>query len=162
MAGNCAYDRQMLDRYFDGELTRDDAEQVARHLQACTACRGHVDRNQLLADGLRYAVDRQPLPEKLAWIGQAGYRSPPRPPLWRQIRQWLDLRWAIPAGALAAAGVMGLMMWLPGSPQAPVAPSAIVTSFSGEISSVTILETPHQRQTIIWINENGDTHEDAV
>jgi len=69
MAGNCAYDRQMLDRYFDGELTRDDAEQVDRHLQTCAVCRGHVDRNQLLADGLRYAVDRQPLPEKLAWIG---------------------------------------------------------------------------------------------
>ena len=34
-------------------------------------------------------------------------------------------------------------------------PSAVVSSFSGNVSSVIIMETPETRQTIVWFSENS-------
>jgi hypothetical protein len=36
------------------------------------------------------------------------------------------------------------------------APSAIINSFTGSMSSVMIFETPETRQTILWYKEDAD------
>jgi anti-sigma factor RsiW len=161
MDGNCPYDKLTLDGYFDGEIDREQAVQIQRHVQTCSTCRQHVAQNRRLADQARQALDCGVLPPQLARIGQAPAGPSPRKAQFSSIFGRNRWRWAIPAGALAMAATLAGLYVMPGA-NPPASPSAIVTSFSGEMSSITILETPNQRQTIIWINEDGDMDENAV
>ena len=69
--------------------------------------------------------------------------------------RWFFKRVLWPAVAMAA--MLAIMMnisqeWNGMDPE----PSAIVTSFSGEVNEILIMETPGLKQTVIWYQEPGD------
>ena len=76
-----------------------------------------------------------------------------RVPWWKKVMDLLGSRkLLIPAAAMAVLLLFFSIMWQP----APVsAPSAIVKPFSGDVSSVMIIETPKSRNVIIWYNESS-------
>jgi hypothetical protein len=59
----------------------------------------------------------------------------------------------VPAGA--AALVLALLLVTLPPPAQLAEPSAIVNSFSGDVASVIIVETPESHQTIIWYTERA-------
>lgn len=66
--------------------------------------------------------------------------------------QFPNFKFLIPAAAMVA--IFFILFSLTGPSVSVSGPSAIVKSFSGDTSSVIILETPESRQTIIWFNES--------
>jgi hypothetical protein len=73
-------------------------------------------------------------------------------PWWIQLRAFLvSKRCLVPATALALAFLFFVLLQPPASVSGP---SAIISSFQGDVASVMILETPESHQTILWISES--------
>ena len=76
----------------------------------------------------------------------------------KQNRQpWAGLqKLLVPKRLFALTAATGLLLFVLAfffEAETPSGPSAIVTSFQGEYSSVMIMETPETRNTIIWFDE---------
>jgi anti-sigma factor RsiW len=151
-----ACDEILLDRYLDGDLDGGEKARMEAHLAECRQCRRQAaaltafsndlrDRVQHVADSVNFvALEKQVLNKALRQYGSRGGFS----------RFFVSLRYTIPATVTA-----GLLLFFAYSHFVvkPVpAPSAIINSFTGSMSSVMIFETPETRQTILWYNEDTD------
>lgn len=78
---NCPQARFLLYAHLDRELTRSDAEELARHLALCSPCAARADSARGLAKVLRSRLDRAPAPPRLrSRLQMMPYELPrPRP-----------------------------------------------------------------------------------
>jgi anti-sigma factor (TIGR02949 family) len=78
---NCPQARFLLYAHLDRELTRSDAEELARHLALCSPCAARADSARGLARVLRSRLDRAPAPPRLrSRLQMMPYELPrPRP-----------------------------------------------------------------------------------
>jgi anti-sigma factor RsiW len=149
-------DEILLDRYLDGDLGSAEKAQMAVHLGECRQCRLHVEtmtdflqafrgRVQQVTDAVDYVGLEKQVLNKALWP----HRS-------RSVfsRVIASLKYAIPATVMAG----GLLFFAYSNTVVkPVsAPSAVINSFTGAMSSVMIFETPETRQTILWYHEGPD------
>ena len=144
---------QQLSRLLDGELDEEALQDVRAHLDSCPACRQALEVQQIVSKRFQAAVTAEQ--------ARIDFKVLERRILMRRVRsgsffpagllRFIALkRFYIPLASAATALVLFLMVY---SPFAPPMPSAIVTSFSGDISAVMIMETPKTHQTILWFNE---------
>ena len=147
-------DPTLIDRFFDGELGPEEHEGVRRHIADCPSCQRALRENReistLFRDGLNRELSRTDTGELeervVALVRKKGA------PWWKKvIEMFPQKRLFIPATAVAA---VALFLTLTRQPAPTPDPSAIVKSFSGDISSVMIIEAPQSRQTIIWYSES--------
>ncbi|MDM8522234.1 zf-HC2 domain-containing protein [Desulfococcaceae bacterium HSG8] len=147
----------LLNRFFDQELGPDEHARVSKHLRDCPSCQKALRENQslsaLVADnfektvsGTRFDHIEDNVLERI--------RNDRIPWQIKLKSLFAPKRLLIPAGALVAIFI--LFFSLVKSPVPVSGPSAIINSFTGDISSVIIIETPESRQTIIWFNETAD------
>jgi len=151
-----ACDEILLDRYLDGDLEAGEMAQIEAHISGCLECRRHVSTlatfSQSLRDRVKHAtdsVDFVALEKQVLNKALRQYRS--RGSVSRFIA---SLKYVIPATVTA-----GLLLFFAYSNyvlKPPPAPSAIINSFTGSMSSVMIFETPETRQTILWYTEETD------
>ncbi|NNF99133.1 MAG: zf-HC2 domain-containing protein [Desulfobacteraceae bacterium] len=149
---------RQLSRFLDDEMSEPERQAVENHLNHCPDCRcvlesyrllGRVARRQ--ADRARVSVDLDSVEDQvLSHINRhRGNTSG-----WR--KWWPPGRFHIPIYAVAAA-VACFLIILPFSFQDNGhAPSAIINSFTGSVTSVMFYETPNTHQTIIWFNEESN------
>ncbi|MFO7716380.1 zf-HC2 domain-containing protein [Desulfosarcina sp.] len=159
-----ACDEILLGRYLDGDLVGAEKEQIEAHLGMCRQCRRHVaamdafsrnfrDRVQQVTESVDYVtLEKQVLNKAL-----------------RQYRSQSGFWGFIPAlkYTLPAAVTLGMLIFFAYSHymvDPRPAPSAIINSFTGSISSVMIFETPERRETILWYQEDQtlESEPDAV
>jgi anti-sigma factor RsiW len=147
-------DPALVNRFFDGELGPREHALVRSHLRDCPSCQKINESNQNLSALFKNAFEKELSQVNLRGLEQGVMdniqaRSAP----WRSGFKGLlaPKKLIIPAAAMAAMLVLLFSLMRPFDPVS--APSAIINSFTGEISSVMILETPKSRQTIIWFSE---------
>lgn len=150
-------DDALLDRYLEEGLDDGEKARMETHLQACPHCRGQVaaltafsrrfcDRVQQAAAAVDFVnLEKQVLVELLhqrhARSGLATF--------------WASLKYAIPIAV--TAGLLIFFAYSTYMVKPAPAPSAIINSFTGAVSSVMIFETPETRQTILWYKEAADS-----
>lgn len=148
-------DQTLLMQYYDGELGPEKIDRVNAHLSECGSCMKFLQELQALStivkDGFqpniaknRHSVQRfrhQDSVEKPSFLNRIA-------DLFRFKRAF------IPALAMT---VMLIAFFSVDTdvrrPEKAGEPSAIITSFSGDVSTVMFLETPETHQTIIWYKE---------
>ena len=157
-------DDVLLSRYMDGDLDAGAVDQIKAHLASCRQCRSQLAAMAALSTDIRdrilhasntvdfVALEKQVLNKALHQRrdrgGFSGFMA--------------SLKIVIPAAVTAS-----LLLFLAYThyvvPKAS-APSAIINSFTGSMSSVMIFETPETRQTILWYTEDFDmeSEPDAV
>lgn len=148
-------DQMMLSLMRDGELGANDMALAEAHVRDCELCRKILADHQSVADtfatGLQDAyshVNERKLDQE---IMDRVRKS--KTPWWAGVFDWIPARHLlIPATAVAAVVVISISMFT-FRPAAMNGPSAIIDSFSGDVTSVVFLETPETRQTIIWYTE---------
>ncbi len=153
----CKCDPILSDKFFDQELGQDEHAQVSEHLRHCTSCQKALQENEsisaLFVNSLGKAVSRT-MSDNLenSIISKLETRKVISVFSFQfSIFNFLK-KFFIPATAMAAAILIFFFTFT--KPPASVAgPSAIVSSFTGDIASVMILETPESHRTIIWFNE---------
>lgn len=146
-------DEELIGRYFDGEVSEEEYDRIGRHLKDCSSCQKILQDNQAISTVFRDNLERE--------VSQADFGvletrvldqiRQKENPWWKRIaKRFSSIRILIPATALAA---LILFFAITREPTTISGPSAIIEAFSGEVSSVMIIETPKSRQTIIWYKE---------
>lgn len=151
-------DDAFLIRYLDGDLDPDEVKRMEDHLQHCETCQRQLDFFSAFSQDFKAHVQREtdgvnfsPLEKEV--IHKALYQHRLKRGPWNVIA---SLRFVVPAVAVACLLLFfGYTRFMvdPG----PAAPSAIINSFTGSMTSVMIFETPETRQTILWYHEEPDT-----
>lgn len=146
---------ELIGRYLDGEVSQEEHDGISRHLKDCLSCQKILEDNQSIS-----TVFRDTLKIESSHAGFAVLKTrvldqirQKENPWWKRLaKRFSSIRILIPATALAA---LVLFFAIPRSPTTISDPSAIVEAFSGDVSSVMIIETPKSRQTIIWYKETS-------
>ncbi|BBO67144.1 hypothetical protein DSCA_10740 [Desulfosarcina alkanivorans] len=153
-------DGGLLDRYLDGDLDAAEKARMAAHLEHCRTCRRQADamvafsqdfhdRIEQATDAVDFmALEKQVLTKALRQHRSRGGFSTFR----------ASLKYAIPAAVTAC--ILIFFAYPTFVAKSSPAPSAIINSFTGSVSSVMIFETPETRQTILWYNEDPDVESD--
>jgi anti-sigma factor RsiW len=151
-----ACDENLLDRYIEGDLCGAEKAQMEIHLAACPHCHRQVAAMAAFAQNFRSriqqataAVDYMSLEKEV--IIKTLRQPPSRSGLFRLSTL---LKYTIPAAVMA--GGLLFFTYFNDVFQPLPAPSAIINSFTGAMSSVMIFETPETRQTILWYHEDAN------
>jgi anti-sigma factor RsiW len=156
-------DPAMVSRFFDGELDSQTANMFRAHLDTCPACRQALKDHRIVSEYFQSTTSNQQSEMDFEPLEKNLLRQLRNPPIaWKS--RFLELITArifyIPATVLATALILFFTYFNPAG--APSEPSALITSFTGNVSSVMILETPKTHQTVLWFNEdppqNGINH----
>ncbi len=150
-------DPKLLDRYYDGELNIDESRSVQAHLNHCPMCQEKIESHHKIAEAYRavinHALSRTNFDRIEGRIIQNLRKERHKEPLWRQYRL-LSKPFFMPVSALTAALLIFFFIYNPLRTK-PV-PSALINSFTGNISSAMIIETPETRHTILWFSEDSN------
>jgi len=157
-------DDALLYEYMDGELDSDEAERVSAHLESCAHCKNQIatlsafsikfrERVRQTTDSVDFTALEKTVLNKA--LRERYSRKPFSSP-------FAALKYIIPA--TVTAGLLLFFGYSHFRSQPQTAPSAIINSFTGSMSSVMIFETPKTRQTILWYKEDTDveSEHDAV
>ena len=154
-------DDDLLVRALDDDLDAAEKKRLANHLETCHPCRRQLAALNGFSQDLRKRVDMA--------ADAVDFTALEKDVLTKALRPrrsngggagfFKALKYGIPVAATA-----GLLLFLsynqflvnPGP-----APSAIINSFTGSMSSVMIFETPETRQTILWYTEDMDVESES-
>jgi len=148
-------DEELIGRYLDGEVSRKEHDQLSRHLEGCPTCQKILQDNQAISTVFRDNLEREASQADFSVLETRVLDQirQKENPWWKRIaKRFSSIRILIPATALAA---LILFFAITRSPTTISGPSAIIEAFSGEVSSVMIIETPKSHQTIIWYKETS-------
>lgn len=160
----------LISLYLDGELGPDIESWLKDHLKGCHCCQKALSDYRSASSLLKASADKALSRANLEVLEEEvlGRVRKVRPGRWERLR-YLLLPKKILIPAAAVAGALILFLAYPRPPSPVSGPSAIVNSFTGEVLSVMIIETPGSRQTVIWFreavmnggesNETQDTHD---
>ena len=154
-------DSKMISRYYDGELGQAERSQVESHILVCPSCNKILEELKAISDRYESHLTHQSsgidTRETEKHVVDRLFRE--EAPWWAKLKD-IFLSKKILVSATATACVALLLITVSRGP-VPDSPSAIVTSVSGDVSSIIILEAPETRQTILWFNERpeGKTYE---
>ena len=150
---NC--DPIQISLFFDDELGAEDYTRVERHVETCASCRETLEDMRRLSGEVKGHIVHQYAETDFGLLEENVLKGIERKsvPFWRRWRDaFFSKRALIPVTGMAAAMLILLTLY---RPQPSSGPSAIVTSLSGDMASVIIMETPHTRQTILWFSETN-------
>ncbi len=146
-------DPTLVSRFYDGELGPERHDRVRAHIKRCPQCGKMLEELKTLSEHVKtYIIGDQLKSRSISLEDRVvdKIRKEDSAP-WEKIRSALSLKrtW-IPAVAIASlALVFFTLLRTPGIP----GPSAIITSLSGDTTSVIIMETPDTGHTILWFTE---------
>jgi len=147
-------DPALIGRFFDRELGLDEDAQVGRHLKNCPSCQKELRENEAISTLFKAGLDDQLSqidlsdlePRVLELIQRNGV------PWWMRLRNmFVSKRFLVPATAIA---IILLFFSLTRHPVTVSGFSTTIDSFTGEVSSLIILETPRSHQTILWFSDD--------
>lgn len=144
---------ELISRYYDRELGPEEYAEVESHVESCLRCRESLEKFSLITKDIKSEIkisENQYLELQDRVIESIDHK---KLPFWIKLKEMLSpKKILIPAGAMVTL-LAALVIFF----HTPAAngPTAIITSLSGNSSSVMILETPETRQTIILFSEKG-------
>jgi hypothetical protein len=146
-------DTEMISRFYDKELEPDEYIRVKEHIHSCNSCREILNDLENISEQVKEHLSDSVL--KTQFAGIEGdvincIRHKEKPWFFKLINMLISKKMLVPATAMASIILVFAIFF-----RTPVSsgPSAIVSSLSGDSSSVIIMETPNTRQTILWFNE---------
>ena len=157
MQGNRPHcNSELISRYHDGELGQAERSQVESHILECPSCNKTLEDLKSISDryGAHLAQQSVGIDARETEKRVLDRLRREETPWWAKVKE-TSLSKKVLVSATATACVALLLITVLQSP-VPDSPSAIVTSVSGDVSSIIILEAPETRQTILWFNERPE------
>ena len=161
--------QELLERYFDGEVTGEERSHAETHLAHCTTCQDTLKS----MEGLRYLVkapvDKADQRENFYWVWQRIEREiQPKDKLsWKEsIWRWFDVRpmfrkrvWVPAAAAIVAillALTPSLLKKTPSSSDL-----SVVEYVESQSYNVMVYESDKGNVTVIWLLDSSETEDSS-
>jgi anti-sigma factor RsiW len=168
MKKECSSISELLDKYFDQEVTPEERSLVEDHLPSCPACRSTLLSMENLRNLVKNPVEEAVERENFPWVWEKiekGIQRKERLGLWDFLKSWLDItpflkrRILIPA---VAAVVVLILVTAPllykKMSSYPV--QSVVEYVESETYNVMVYELEDEKVTVIWLF-NGPQEESS-
>jgi len=160
----CSSVSELLDKYFDHEVTPGERSLVEDHLSDCTACRMALESMENLRTLIKSPVEEAVEKETFPWVWEKvekGIQPKERPGLWDFLKSWLDvtpfLKKKILIPAVAAAVVLILITApLLYEKMSSYPDLSVVEYVESETYNVMIYERETPQVTVIWLFEGPE------
>ena len=159
--------RELLERYFDGEVTGEERSLVGSHLSSCQICQDALKSMEGLRHLIKAPVDEVDRMENFDWLWQKIEREveSKEKPAWKEtMRRWLDLtpmlrkRLWVPATAVIIAIFMALAPSL--FKKTPSSSDLSVVEYvESQSYNVMVYESEKGNVTVIWLLEGQDAED---
>jgi hypothetical protein len=158
--GQQTCDPALLERFLDQEVGPEEHAQISEHLGHCGLCQKALQDIQALSTLFKTSIKREISHGRLEDLEEQVMTRirGPRVSWWIKLKELLFSKKLYVPIAAAAALALFFYLTMPSTPAR--GPSAIINSFTGEITSVMIIETPRSRQTILWFHETSAAGEE--
>jgi anti-sigma factor RsiW len=149
-------DSELISRYYDEELNQTERSQVESHILVCPSCNKILEDLKAVSNQYGAHLARQSAGidtrETEKHVLERLRRE--EAPWWAKVKDaFLSKKALVSATATVCVALLFITVLRVPTPDSP---SAIVTSVSGDVSSIIILEAPKTRQTILWFNERPE------
>jgi hypothetical protein len=150
------YDPILIERFCDGEMDAETQAEIQMHVESCFACQKIMREHWMIGAMAKEALSQNLThSERLRVKRRVMDRIRSEAGEGQGIRQYAALKkLLIPAAAVASLFFFSIIFYQPD--ERPAGPSATIESITGNISSVMIMETPEERETVLWYSENDE------
>ena len=164
MKKECSSISELLDKYFDQEVTPEERSLVEDHLPSCPACRSALlsmgNLRNLIKSPVEEAVERENFP----WVWEKierGIQQEDKPGLWESLWSWLDMislrkkKILIPA---VAAVVILILITAPllYEKMSSYPALSVVEYVESDTYNVMVYEPEAPQVTVIWLFEGPE------
>ena len=164
MRDPCASVSELLERYFDRDVTDQERAFVEHHLQDCQACQAELKSLEELQTMLKTPVDEAARQEDFAWVWQKIEREiqEREKPSWRDsVRAWFDLSFPFRRRVWIPAVAAALLIIAIGSPlffkeNPSQTELSIVEYVESHTNNVMVFESERENVAIIWLFEGTE------
>jgi anti-sigma factor RsiW len=163
MKDSCSALSELLEKYFDQEVTDKERSLVDTHLVECHACRDLLRSMEKTRDLIKAPVEEAVGEEGFQWVWQKierGIREEERPAFWETLQRWLQISpllkrkvW-IPAAAMAIILLITLPLLFKKNPSYQNA--SVVEYVESATNNVMVYESENSKVTVIWLFEEPE------
>jgi anti-sigma-K factor RskA len=155
----------LLDKYFDREVTEEERTMMEGHLSQCQACRDVLTAMDGLRHLIKDPVDKHDQEENFHWVWQKIEREIQRKeePAWKEfLGRWLDVglflrrRVWIPAAAVAVAIVIALTPYFFRESPPSSSDFSVVEYVESQSHNVMVYESEKGTMTVIWLLDDQE------
>jgi len=163
MKDSCSALSELLEKYFDQEVTDKERSLVDTHLVECHACQDLLKSMEKMRDLVKAPVEEAVGEENFQWVWQKierGIREEERPAFWETLQRWLQIpplskrRVWIPAAAMVMILLITLPLFFKKNPSYP-SPS-VVEYVESATNNVMVYESENSKVTVIWLFEEPE------
>jgi hypothetical protein len=163
MKDSCSVLSELLEKYFDQEVTEEERSFVDAHLVDCHACRDLLGSMEKMRDLVKAPVEEAVGEEDFPWVWQKierGIREEERPAFWETLQRWLQIsplskkRVWIPAAAMALVLFITLPLFFKKNPS--YQNLSVVEYIESETNNVMVYESEDSKVTVIWLFEEPE------
>ena len=162
MKDSCAATLELLEKYFDHEVSDEERSGIETHIEDCPDCRDRLRTMEGLRHLLKAPVDEVEQKEDFSrvWLRIERGIQPEETPAWGEsIRRWIDLilrkRVWVPAAAVIVAIFLALTpSVLKRSPSS--SDPSVVEYVESQDYNVMVYESEKGNVTVIWLFEGPE------
>ncbi len=169
MKRECSSVSELLDKYFDQEVTPEERSLVEDHLPGCPACRSALLSMENLRNLIKRPVEEAVQRENFPWVWEKierGIQQEEKTGLWESVWSWLDTvslrkkKILIPA-VVAAVILILVMAPLVYEKMSSYPNPSVVEYIESETYNVMIYQSENEKVTLIWLF-NGPQEESST
>jgi anti-sigma factor RsiW len=158
MKDSCSALSELLEKYFDQEVTDEEKSLVDAHLVDCHACRDLLRSMEKMRDLVKAPVEEASGKEDFQWVWQKverGLRREEKPAFWETLQRWLQIpplskkRVWIPAAAMAMILLITLSLFFKKNPSYQSV--SVVEYIESDTNNVMVYESEDSKVTVIWL-----------
>lgn len=161
MESRCSSVSELLEKYFDREVTGEEKSLVERHLSDCPSCQKSLREMKGISNVLKITVEKALNEETFPWVWEKierGIQLEVGISWWESFRSWLKLSplsqrkiW-VPMTAITMLILFTMPFFFKKTPSLP-APS-VVEYVESQTSNVMVYELEKAKVTVIWLFED--------
>ncbi len=163
MKNSCSAISNLLERYFDQEVTDEEKSLVETHLLDCQACQEVLRPMEELRNLVRAPVEEAAQKEDFQWVWQKierGIRLEEKPTFWETLQAWLQISplfrrkvWIPAAVAVAIILIVTIPMFF--KKNSSLLDKSVIEYVESQTHNVMIYESENKQVTVIWLFEGA-------
>jgi anti-sigma factor RsiW len=170
MKNYCSSVSELLEKYFDQEVTQEERALVEGHLPDCAACRDALHSMESFRNLIKSPVEEAVEKENFPWVWQKierGIRLKERPTVWESLRSWLDITPLLKKRVLIPAVAAVVILILITAPllfkkTSSYSDLSVVEYVESGTHNVMVYELENSKMTVIWLFEGQEQEESST
>jgi len=170
MKDSCSSVSELLEKYFDQEVTDRERLLVEGHLQGCPICRDALTSMEGLRTLIKVPIEEATQQEDFPWVWQKierGIRLQEKVSWWQSLRSWIHLSpllkkktWIPAVAIIVVLLLITTQVILKKTPS--YSDASVVEYIESETHNIMVYESEKAKMTVIWLFDEEDEEDQEL